>query len=95
MSTQPSLPSCLRAPLQLLLSSRRFSTDELLIAADYLEEYAAELEIEGLPGAAGEAREFVERLREEAPRRASYHASVLDPAGWLPEIQCDAATGRS
>ena len=64
------LPRCYRVPAQLLLASRRFSADALLIAADAYRELAADLTIHGFCDAARQASDLADRLATEAPKRA-------------------------
>ncbi|MCE2576052.1 hypothetical protein [Komagataeibacter sp. FNDCR2] len=64
------LPRCYRVPAQLLLASRRFSTDALLIAADAYRELAADLNIHGFSDMAEQAQSLASRLTDEAPGRA-------------------------
>lgn len=69
MSTARSLPTRWTAPAKLLLSSRRFTCDHLLIAADAYAELAAQLLAYGHPLAAHDARGLAASLRDAAPRR--------------------------
>lgn len=64
------LPRCYRVPAQLLLASRRFSADALLIAADAYRELAASLTIHGFSDIAQQAQAFADQLTDEAPKRA-------------------------
>lgn len=64
------LPRCYRVPAQLLLASRRFSADTLLIAADAYRELAGDLTIHGFSDMAEQARAVADRLTDEAPKRA-------------------------
>lgn len=66
-----SLPQTARLcnSVELLLSCRRFSTDALLIAADYCDEFSRHLRTMNNSTGAELAGALANRLRDEAPHR--------------------------
>ncbi|QHC36439.1 hypothetical protein [Komagataeibacter xylinus] len=65
------LPSCYRRLTRLMLTSRRFSADTLLITADAYRELAASLTVSGDTEAARQAIALHDQLIAEAPRRVA------------------------